>query len=99
MEKKFYFKQLQSGLLDEFGREMTKDLTVLESELTDAQMHILRGELTRVYNQMPTAVQTWFKELLLVKDPAMACAVDSLQLPDVIKDMIKGEMVNDDLAQ
>lgn len=92
MEKKFYFKQLNSGLLDEFGREMTKDITLLESELTEAHLAILRGELTRVYNQMPTAVQTWFKDLLLVKDPAMVNEIDNLPLPQEIKEMMKEEL-------
>ena len=92
MEKKFYFKQTNSGLLDEFGREMTKDLTVLESELTEPQMNLLRGELTRVYNQMPSKVQSWFKDLLLVKDPAMVSEIDNLGLPQEIAEMIKEEI-------
>lgn len=92
MEKKYYFKQTNSGLLDEFGDHMIKSITVLESELTASQIDLLRGELTKVYNQMPTAVQTWFKDLLLVKDPAMVSEIDQLNLPEEIKDMIKEEL-------
>ncbi len=92
MEKKFYFKQTKSGLLDEFGDRMTTDLTVLESELTEPQMNLLRGELTKVYNQMPSKVQSWFKDLLLVQDPEMFSEIDTLCLPKEIAEMIKEEI-------
>ena len=63
MEKRYHFKKANTGILDASGSEMIQSITLLESELAEAHIALLKKELVGVFNQMPTIVQEWFVQL------------------------------------